>query len=524
MKLLFRNKNNNVFSSLLDLLGVKYTLRYTTKFFNEHPYKYSLYGLSAMLSEYSIKNTAIEVLDRSSAISSLDVPFVIHIDNDFAVVYSVTSEEVSYIYKEKYIKSPITHFLEIWTGILLYAEPDCQSIEPNYIEHKKEENIINAWQLVLIVSIFFILIIASIINGLFSNIGYILLAMTNILGGYFSFLLILKQIKVSNVHVDKICSLFRQKGCSSVLDSSAAKLGGIVSWSEIGLGYFFVNIIISFCFPTFILYMALINVLTLPYTIWSILYQKIVVKQFCILCLSVMTILWTIFFINVFWGIIKLSELNILNFLLISLVYIVSILSINIFMRYFKNSQDVERITQKLNSIKSNERVFNILLKEQPFYEVNKETSSILFGNIESNILITILTNPHCNPCAKMHNRVSKMIKEKNHFCFQYIFTAFTPDLRVSNKYLSAIFFNKTVADREDIYQEWFNGGKDNKELFFDKYNIDINSEAVLDELERHDDWKSKNTLQATPIILINGYILPSNYKIEDLKYIDIYL
>jgi len=31
--------------------------------------------------------------------------------------------------------------------------------------------------------------------------------------------------------------------------------------------------------------------------------------------------------------------------------------------------------------------------------------------------------------------------------------------------------------------------------------------------------WKAKTQLRATPTILVNGYKLPDNYKIEDLRY-----
>jgi hypothetical protein len=43
---------NNLFISLLNLLNVRYTKSYVDKLYKEHPYKYSLYGLSQMLHTY----------------------------------------------------------------------------------------------------------------------------------------------------------------------------------------------------------------------------------------------------------------------------------------------------------------------------------------------------------------------------------------------------------------------------------------------------------------------------------------
>jgi len=40
----------------------------------------------------------------------------------------------------------------------------------------------------------------------------------------------------------------------------------------------------------------------------------------------------------------------------------------------------------------------------------------------------------------------------------------------------------------------------------------------VEKEFQKHEAWKATTKLTATPTILVNGYKLPGNYKIEDLK------
>jgi len=42
---------------------------------------------------------------------------------------------------------------------------------------------------------------------------------------------------------------------------------------------------------------------------------------------------------------------------------------------------------------------------------------------------------------------------------------------------------------------------------------------AIEVEFTKHEAWKEKTQLRATPTILVNGYKLPDNYKIEDLRY-----
>jgi len=48
-------KNRNIFVAYLDLLKVKHTDTFSRKYFEEHPNKYNLLGLSQMLSDYGIE-------------------------------------------------------------------------------------------------------------------------------------------------------------------------------------------------------------------------------------------------------------------------------------------------------------------------------------------------------------------------------------------------------------------------------------------------------------------------------------
>lgn len=81
------------------------------------------------------------------------------------------------------------------------------------------------------------------------SLGINLLLLFNIVGIGVSYLLIKKQMHVQSSYADKICLLFKQGDCNDVLDSDAAKLFGVISWSEIGLGYFIVNLFILLLLP-----------------------------------------------------------------------------------------------------------------------------------------------------------------------------------------------------------------------------------------------------------------------------------
>ena len=99
-----------------------------------------------------------------------------------------------------------------------------------------------------------------------------------------------------------------------------------------------------------------------------------------------------------------------------------------------------------------------------------------------------------------MHKRIENLLeKVGDRICVQYIFTAFDGDLENSNKQLIAVYLHHPLKEATRILHEWYTGGKYEKDDFFKRY---------------------KNTqLTATPTILINGYKLPREYRIEDVAY-----
>ena len=122
--------------------------------------------------------------------------------------------------------------------------------------------------------------------------------------------------------------------------------------------------------------------------------------------------------------------------------------------------------------------------------------------------------------CATMHKRVEKFLQETDgDACVQYIFSSLQPDLDFANKYLVAAYLQKEYSEFERIIADWFEKGKPLREAFFNDLELNIEDSQVESEFQKHEAWKEKTQMRATPVILVNGYKLPDNYKIEDLKY-----
>lgn len=505
---------NNILTSFLKALHVKYTSDYAEKLYEEHPHKYNLYGLSKMLEEYGIANAGVRINDKN--IHSLETPFIAHIGNDFVVVNRVTDKQVNYHWKDKDIDVTEEQFKRLWSGVVLIAETDENSIEPDYQQHRRKY-LLNLFQNLLLAGIPLIALL-----WIYSKQGFqianAVLFLLYVIGALTSLLLVQKQIYAHGQYADKICSLFKQKDCNNVLESDAAKVFGWISWSEIGLGYFLSNLLLMATSPALMPYLTFINILALPYTIWSVWYQYKVVKQWCMLCLVVQGILWLAIIVLYIGELIQLPDFNMPDIYKVGMIYIFPTLLINKISFGLAIQRKTTHIKQELNSLKTTEEVFNALLKKQPFHSVDATDSSILFGNQEATLRISILTNPHCEPCAKMHTRVEKLLqKAGDKLCIQYIFSAFNDDLLKSNRFLIAAYQNESREKAEEIYHRWYDKEKYHADSYMESLGYDITTETVTEELKRHNKWKETNKLSATPTILVNGYVLPEHYQIEDM-------
>jgi len=125
-----------------------------------------------------------------------------------------------------------------------------------------------------------------------------------------------------------------------------------------------------------------------------------------------------------------------------------------------------------------------------------------------------------------MHARIDKLISrgesnspvKQTNICIQYIFSAFNENLEYANRFFIAIYLERGSEAAWQLYSDWFEKGKALQEAFFIDLKLDMTNPAIEDEFQKHRSWKDQTQLRATPTILVNGYKLPDNYKIEDLQ------
>ena len=518
-----KNTVKNVFEGYLTLLGVRYTKSFTNQYFGEHPHKYNLFGLSKMLSDYGIENAGARIKEKEQNLPEIETPFIAQFGGDFVVVHKIEPDNVHFNMKGSQHTLSVEKFIEAWSGIVLLAEASEKSIEPDYKKHRKTEVLNLLKKISFFAACGLIAALTYVFQSLYTNIGVSLLILISLSGMYISWLLLLKQMHVQSQYADKICSLFKQKDCNNVLESKAAKLFGIIGLSEIGFGYFLTNIILLLFYPSLLASLVLINILTLPFTFWSIWYQWAKAKQWCVLCLIVLGLLWSVFIVNYFAGYIHLPEFShpaLFSLIATGCCYFISMLGVNLIVPKLNTEEAIQSLKQSMKSLKADESVFAALLKQQPFYETSDCDSIIRFGNPDSPLHVTVFSNPYCNPCAMMHKRINDLLQRvNNNISVQYILSSFEEKLNSTNKYLIAACLDKNTDSITQLFNDWFENGKTLHDDYFSSLSLNMENPEIEVEFEKHEAWKNKNQLRGTPTVLINGYQLPESYKIEDLQY-----
>lgn len=504
----------------LKLLDVKFTRKESEKLYREHPHKYNLYGLSDMLSRYNIENRSFNIEEKEEFIEIMPPPYIAYM-GDFAIVSKV-DDFVHYIWKDKKLRMDKKNFIENWNGVVLLADPDENSIELGYKENYRKEIVAKLKKILLILLLFSFILFSFYKSDIAGDFGSVFLLIINMVGVVVSYMLLLKQMKVTSPFTDKVCSLLLEKNdCNDVLDSNASSFLSLFSWSEIGLSYFVGNIIILLFYPDLFLYLSVFNICALPFTVWSVWYQNSVLKQWCPLCLIVQILLWLIFVTNLFFGFISINNFTFSSFLLIGFIYLFLLLAFNVFLYNNSNTRDLEEIRYELNCLRSEESVFRTMLKKGNPVEFNSDFPYISMGDEKAKNTITIVTNPHCNPCAKMHIKIQGLLnKTNNSYKVNYILTSFSEKLDKSSRFILWMYNNYSRNEFCLFLNEWYAFGRFHVDDIFEKYNYKDDDDCVSAEYHRHNDWVDSVKVKMTPFVYFNGYEFPRDkFAIEDLIY-----
>ena len=269
---------------------------------------------------------------------------------------------------------------------------------------------------------------------------------------------------------------------------------------------------------------AALNICCLPYTLYSVYYQKYIARQWCVLCCTVQALFWLEFIpLHLFlqpalllhtagWG----EALRTL--LVCALIPLLG-------WRYLKpvilKMQQLQPVKEQLRKFKFNVDVFQQLLSAQPQLSQPEPDWSIVIGEREAPHVITLVTNPYCPPCAEAHSFLNELIGTNNLVQARIIFNAKNADgdvLAPVTRHLMALndLPDKTIA--QQALHDWYGQKQKDFKTWAEAHPVELRASGFY-KLDKQYEWCQTAEIYATPSLFINGHRLPEHYYLPDLKY-----
>lgn len=512
---------NNIFTRLLKILNIPHTEQYANESFRLQPYRNTMFGLMLLLDKYKIPNECVQFTDKNTISNDL-TPMIIALNGRFIILNQITSKTIT-LTNISGIETEIARntFLSEWDGTAIIVSPDKNSTEPNFKSHHSKNNKMILKNIILIVCSCLLIISGFLHSSLNNNLFWYIILIINSLGIYITILLLQKQLNLHNHIADRICSIFKETKCENVTNSTGGSLFGFVKLSEVGFVFFLINAIALLFFPNTIQLCGISALIVLPFTFWSLWYQKFVAKSWCMLCLITLFLMWGQAVIYLSARIFNHFSWNWFLAICLATSYILSTLLLNKLMVLIKSQRDAKYWKSEYDNLKVQEEVINAFQQKMPLYDTSSNICScMVFGNPNARRNITIFSNPYCNPCAKMHDRIKGLPGQD--VCIRYVMTSFSEDLTVINKYFIAAYQQLGEEVTWKLMSEWYTQGKHKGTDFFTPYKLNIDTVDVDEELNKQLKWRLDKPFYGTPTILVNGKELGGPYTVEDYMYMPI--
>lgn len=515
---LINNNPEEVVRVLFRYYGLKYD-GYAKHLHHSHPRYSHVESISYLFSRYGLDSALIET--KSSEINKLPFPLIINYDGLFLPIAGVGEDGAFIILNEKGEREKIQ--LEatdkFWDHLALVFDKD----EKGLGDLRREKLI---WRfercalfaLCLIIATFMLyLSVKTVLQACWLRVFFLL---STFAGITISVLFHIQRLDRGNPFVNKICHASSdqtsKRDCTSILDSTASKFLGVISWVDFGSVYFVFFLVVIWTLPSQIatLLLAALSLLALAYVPYSIIYQAKIARHWCPLCLSVQAILFCnavaalIYYLNEgvsFTGLfVDAAKVGGIAFVVIS-VYSVLINLVS------------SHITVKGRDKICREYLFSPSGIQSIIYgspEADFASSSkIAVIDRGTNSELTMIINPLCSPCMRNTREILEMILRKRYTSLSIIFLIdpkAKPAIAHAAKLISAFMKGELLAALMQ-YVHRFPGVGGANGVFNEQ------AQAILDSQYA---WCSNNGYTSTPKLFLNGHELPALFSIKDVDYL----
>lgn len=510
---------------LLQTLNVRVNILTLKTYLESHPEYPSLLAVSDCLNEFKVPHRIYAVEKENHEIANLSFPFIAHFstgEGSFVLIHSIKDSQVE-ISDEKSKNRMISayDFSKLWDGVVLYAQQDKNSGEKNFYQHLIDSILqqikIQVFAFALL-SVFYLLFNLQDFNWI--NLSLCVVTFT---GAVVSMLLLLQSINANHPLLKKLCSAGQKNDCNTILNSKAAKIVSWLSWSEVGFFYFTGSFLVMLVVPALAPVLFWINLSALFYTVYSLFYQYSI-KSWCILCCIVQAVLVLEFvLLNL-----KTDPLN-RSFILVPdllflffLCFIIPVVTWSLLKPVLFRASLTGLLQQQLKAFKYNDTLFTAALNSQVYHDINDALMPVVLGNPFAETTITIISNPFCPACKRAHHFVVEWLLRRDDLKIKLLFADDNNKDGLFMEITCHMIALSLLEDKNKVIQalnNWFDGDKMEYKSWAEKYPVKI-TRAIETACVNQKKWCQATGVNFTPAILVNGYILPEPYELEDLKYL----
>lgn len=523
---------------LLKELNVKVTAASVKADLQSHPDYPSLLSVGDVLLSYGVEYVSFK--GDAAHLKDMPAPFLAQLKgNDhrdvFSVVQSVENGTVRFFNPDKHFFENISieDFEKKWVSqIVLLAEAGEHAGEKDYTKKHRAQLRNSAFTLAAILAIPVITLITIALNVMqHGRAAWLpsLFTLFTLLGCVTGFLLLWYEVDSHNPHLNQLCNFNKKANCHAVLQSKASKIWGI-KWSSIGITYFSGGLLAllfsGITNSSLLSILSWLNIMAAPYIIFSIYFQWRVVKQWCVLCLTVQALLAAQLATTLAggWpGIVMQSGPSLTALLIpVSVAFLVPVLFLNLFVPAYRHSKEGRGHKTELQRLKQDPQIFDALLAKQKTLTESSNGLGIMLGNPHGSHKIIKVCNPYCGPCARAHKPLEELLHNNPDLQVQIIFTASNREgdrQTAPVKHLLAIAQKGDARTLARALDDWYLADKKDYETFARKYPVNGELETQGPMVEAMYSWCSKTAIAFTPTIFFNNYQLPEMYNVADLKY-----
>jgi uncharacterized membrane protein len=526
-----KTRNSNHFAALKNLvhqLDVPINDSTIEETLQEHPDYPSPLALCDALTEWKIDNMGVKL--EPEELAEIELPALTTKIGRFVMLSKLDDNQIQYLdMKKGWVTETIEAFSEYWDGITILATPNEKSGEKDYALNRKKQ-FINNLRLPFMVTALLVLVIATVTTGYLTHFAEITtwlpLLIVKSVGIGLGVLLMIEHLDKFNPVVNKLCGFSTKTSCKEVTESPAGTFFGWLSMGEVGL-FYFVGGFLALTFSLFaadmqtvLVFLAILTLTTLPYTLFSIVYQATVVKKYCPLCIAVMALFWVEFAIFISTQPLEIPSISI-TINAISLILWGFLLPIIVWLGFKPTviaTKEIPTLKKTVSIFKGEPKIMDALLSQEKPVSTEQLAGDLVLGDPNSPISIIMVSSPFCGHCTPAFNALEKLISEFPEGV-KVMIRIWDGGKRDVTKQLIS-FANKPELAEKALHAWYIQKNKD-AESWMQQFATTepVDSEIIEQQLDEISEWCKANEVSGTPAFFINGRKMPLTLKITDLKY-----